>query len=73
MDYRPGQPMKDAEAWTKKTHDLSLKHYLRAETERGRSDKAIATDFSVHCHTICNWKRLLGLVTVRRVINRQTH
>jgi len=62
--------MKDAAEWTAKQHSLSLKHYLRQETERGRSDTSIATDFHVHRHTICNWKRLLGLVTVKRLIQR---
>lgn len=67
-DYRQGARMKAAEKRTQHDFKLSLKHYLRDQTNRGRSDIALGREFGVSRQTIGNWKRLLGLTMIRRAI-----
>ena len=58
--------MIEAERVSWQLHSMSLRDYLRTETNRGRSDVDLSREFRVSRHTIHNWKMLLGLVTVRR-------
>lgn len=67
--FRVGEKMRAGEAQAKQLRGVDLRTYLRQETNRGRPDTAIGRDFGVNRHTICNWKRLLGIVTVKRAIS----
>ena len=49
-------------------HQMTLKDYLRVETNRGRGDCELGREFDVDRHTILNWKRLYKITTVRRAI-----
>ncbi len=65
-DYKVGAKMKEAEAYCQDKHRKSLKAYLRDKTNRNVSDIELSREFGVSRHTICNWKRLLGLIVVKR-------
>lgn len=67
-DYRVGAKMAAAEAYSQAKHRKSLKAYLRDKTNRGVSDIELSQEFGVSRHTICNWKRLLGIVVVKRAL-----
>ncbi len=67
-DYKVGAKMKTAEEYCQSKHRKSLKAYLRDKTNRGVSDIALGREFGVSRHTIANWKRLLGIVVVRRAL-----
>lgn len=60
--------MAAAEAYTQSKHNMTLKAYLRDKTNRGVSDIELSKKFGVSRHTICNWKRLLGIVVVKRAL-----
>lgn len=68
MDYKVGAKMKTAEEYCQAKHRKSLKAYLRDKTNRGVSDIALGREFGVSRHTIANWKRLLGIVVVKRAL-----
>ncbi len=68
MDYKIGAKMKEAEAYCQAKHRKSLKAYLRDRTNRNVSDIELSHEFGVSRHTICNWKRLLGIVVVKRAL-----
>lgn len=60
---------------------LSLKIYLKKETDRGITDVALGEYFGkvlnadhmpISRHTIKNWKRHNGIVTVRRALSIHT-
>lgn len=74
----PGRTtMRLAEEICQSKHGVDLKTYLKQETNRGRFDKEIALEFPnpnkpgehVHRHTVRNWKRLLGIATVKRAVS----
>lgn len=67
-DYKVGAKMKAAEVYCQAKHRKSLKAYLRDKTNRGVSDIELSKEFGVSRHTICNWKRLLGIVVVKRAL-----
>ena len=67
-DYKVGAKMKEAEAYCQSKHRKSLKAYLRDKTNRNVSDIELSQEFGVSRHTICNWKRLLGIVVVKRAL-----
>lgn len=67
-DYRVGAKMKAAEEYCQAKHRKNLKAYLRDKTNRGMSDIELSKEFGVSRHTICNWKRLLGIVVVKRAL-----
>lgn len=67
-DYKQGAKMKEAETYTQSKHRKSLKAYLRDRTNRNVSDIELSREFGVSRHTICNWKRLLGIVVVKRAL-----
>lgn len=71
-DYKVGAKMKAAEAYTQAKHRKSLKAYLRDKTNRNVSDIELSLEFGVSRHTICNWKRLLGIIVVKRAFSTQT-
>lgn len=71
-DYRVGVKMAAAEAYTQAQHKMSLKAYLRDKTNRNVSDITLGREFGVSRHTICNWKRLLGIVVVKRALSTHT-
>lgn len=68
MDYKVGAKMKAAEAYCQSKHRKSLKAYLRDKTNRNVSDIELSKEFAVSRHTIANWKRLLGIVVVKRAL-----
>ena len=72
MDYKVGAKMKTAEEYCQAKHRKSLKAYLRDKTNRGVSDIELSKEFGVSRHTICNWKRLLGIVVVKRALSTHT-
>lgn len=67
-DYKQGAKMKEAETYTQAKHRKSLKAYLRDRTNRNVSDIELSREFGVSRHTICNWKRLLGIIVVKRAL-----
>lgn len=71
-DYKVGAKMKEAEAYCQSKHRKSLKAYLRDKTNRNVSDIELSREFGVSRHTICNWKRLLGIIVVKRAFSTQT-
>ena len=68
LNYKVGAKMKEAEEYCQSKHRKSLKNYLRDKTNRGVSDIALGREFGVSRHTIANWKRLLGIVVVKRAL-----
>jgi len=70
-DYRVGVKMKAAEDKCEREHKMTLKAYLRDQINRGRQDIELGKEFGVDRHTITNWKRLLGITTVKRAHVRQ--
>ena len=67
--FRVGAKMNAAETTVLRNYGIDLRTYLRQETNRGRDDTALGREFGVNRHTISNWKRLLGIVTVKRAIS----
>ena len=72
-------PMEQAaEAHIQKTKGVTLKVYLKIETDRGITDVAMGEYFGnilnsgkpISRHTIKNWKRHNGIITVRRAIQK---
>ena len=68
LNYKVGAKMAAAEAYTQSKHNMTLKAYLRDKTNRGVSDIELSKEFGVSRHTIANWKRLLGIVVVKRAL-----
>jgi len=73
LAYKRGDKMIAAEKYTLEKYNLTLKAYLKQETNRGVSDCQMAKEFNVNRHTIANWKRLTGLITVKRAISPYTN
>lgn len=68
MEYKVGAKMKTAEAYCQAKHRTSLKTYLRNMANRNVSDIELSQEFGVSRHSIANWKRLLGIVVVKRAL-----
>lgn len=67
-NYKVGAKMKTAEEYCQAKHRKSLKAYLRDRANRNVSDIELSKEFGVSRHTICNWKRLLGIIVVKRAL-----
>lgn len=64
--FRVGEKMKEAEDKVKREHNKDLKTYLRDAVNSNRSDCELSREFGVSRHTIRNWKRLLGVIVIKR-------
>ncbi len=70
---RKGRAELRGEELCKRVHNMTLRDYLRRETNRGVKDTELAREFGVHRHTIRNWRRHFNLVLVTRVVSTRTN